>query len=148
MDISDQFVSQLKELYSKVSAAHDAYQLLIRFDASEGFYKDSVSAEKSYLIDELTFERVTAEDPEDTTKKVENGNAENGLTGWDVFTGGSVEQVEPGANGTAHAVRFNPTAQWDSVAFDLGPAIIQNQEAGYKGMGAGTCRPIRSLRYS
>lgn len=137
MDISDQFVSQLKELYSKVSAAHDAYQLLIRFDASEGFYKDSVSAEKSYLIDELTFERVTAEEPEDTTKKVENGNAENGLTGWDVFTGGSVEQVEPGANGTAHAVRFNPTAQWDSVAFDLGPAIIQNQEAGYNGMGAG-----------
>ncbi len=139
MDISEQFISQIKELYSKVPAAYEAYQLLIRFDASEGFYKDSISAEKSYLIDELTFERVT-EEQEDTFKKVENGNAENGLTGWDVFAGAGGEAptlVEPGANGTAHAVRFSPTAQWDSVAFDLGPAIIQNQEAGYNGMGAG-----------
>lgn len=140
MDISEQFISQLKELYSKVSAAHDAYQLLIRFDASEGFYKDSVSADKSYLIDELTFERVTEGEPEDTAKKVVNGNAENGLTGWSVFAGAGGEAptlVEPGANGTAHAVRFNPANQWDSVAFDLGPAIVQNEAAGYQGMGAG-----------
>ena len=46
--------------------------------------------------------------------------------------------MEGGANGTGHAVRFNPTAQWDSIAFDLGPAIVQNEEAGYKGSGAGT----------
>ena len=106
--------------------------------ADENLYvcMDNMGTGSVLYLDDISFTKLE-EDPDDTPKKVENGNAENGLTGWDVFTGGSVEQVEPGANGTAHAVRFNPTAQWDSVAFDLGPAIIQNQEAGYNGMGAG-----------
>ena len=106
--------------------------------ADENLYvcMDNMGTGSVLYLDDISFTKLE-EDPDDTPKKVENGNAENGLTGWDVFTGGSVEQVEPGANGTAHAVRFNPTAQWDSIAFDLGPAIIQNQEAGYNGMGAG-----------
>ena len=152
MDVSEQYVSQMQMLYAK--GVTNAYQLMIRFDGSEGIYTEAGNQNSGYLIDELSFEKMpdptptptpTGTEPtptptSDNTKKVENGDAENGLTGWDKFTagGGTVSVVEGGANGTGHAVRFNPTAQWDSIAFDLGPAIVQNEEAGYKGSGAGT----------
>lgn len=73
--------------------------------------------------------------------EVVNGNAEDGTTGWGIFLQGkgTVEQVAGGANGTAHAIKFTPSqdGKYDSVAFDLGPAIIQDQENGYNGAGAG-----------
>lgn len=147
MEIPEKFLAQLKALMEcgKLAPADmvKIYQLVIRFDASEGWYEadDNVPAAKEYLVDELTFEKVTEEQPpEDTSKKVVNGNAENGLTGWTYFEAGGECQptlVQPGANGTANAVRFAPTSKWQSIAFDLGPAIVQNEAAGYKGMGAG-----------
>ncbi len=75
-------------------------------------------------------------------KEVENGDAENGMTGWGIFSaaGGAATVVEGGANGTGHAVKFVPTGEYDSIAFDLGPAIVQNEEAGYQGKGAGKYR--------
>jgi len=117
------------------------YTLSLTQAADENLYvcMDNMGTESVLYLDDISFTKLE-EDPDDTPKKVENGDAENGLTGWGVFAGAGGEAptlVEPGANGTAHAVRFNPTAQWDSIAFDLGPAIIQNQEAGYNGMGAG-----------
>ena len=159
MEISEQYVSQMKALYEKSQNATDVYQLLIRFDASGGYYKDGVSAEKGYLIDELTFAEVEETSPTPTApdvtptapvttatpnpvKEVENGDAENGMTGWGIFSaaGGAATVVEGGANGTGHAVKFVPTGEYDSIAFDLGPAIVQNEEAGYQGKGAGKYR--------
>ena len=76
--------------------------------------------------------------PDPVFAEVVNGDAENGTTGWGVFTAGSIEQVEGGANGTAHAVKYIPNAnKWGSIGFDLGPAIIQDEENGYKGAGVG-----------
>ena len=117
------------------------YTLSLTQAADENLYvcMDNMGTESVLYLDDISFTKLE-EDPDDTPKKVENGDAENGLTGWGVFAGAGGEAptlVEPGANGTAHAVRFNPTAPWDSIAVDLGPAIIQNQEAGYNGMGAG-----------
>ena len=76
--------------------------------------------------------------PDPVYAEVVNGNAENGTEGWSVFTAGSIEQVEGGANGTAHAVKYIPNAnKWGSIAFDFGPAIIQDEANGYKGAGVG-----------
>lgn len=147
MDISEQYVSQMKTLYGK--GISNAYQLMIRFDGSESIYKEAGNQNSGYLIDELSFEKMPDPTPTeavptptpvpDNTKKVENGDAENGLTGWDKFSsgGGTVSVVEGGANGTGHAVKFVPAGRYDSIAFDLGPAIVQNEAAGYKGLGAG-----------
>ncbi len=72
-------------------------------------------------------------------KTVVNGDAENGKTGWSVFTsgGGTTTIVEPGADGTGHAAKFTATGKYDSIGFDLGPAIVQDAANGYKGGGAG-----------
>lgn len=76
--------------------------------------------------------------PEVKAAEVVNGNAEAGTTGWGVFFGGSIEQVAGGADGTAHAIKFTPGEnQYHSIAFDFGPAIIQDEENGYEGAGAG-----------
>lgn len=76
--------------------------------------------------------------PEIKAAEVVNGNAEDGTKGWGVFFGGNVEQVAGGADGTAHAIKFTPGEnQYHSVAFDFGPAIIQDSENGYEGAGAG-----------
>lgn len=74
-------------------------------------------------------------------KKVVNGDAENSTTGWSNFaaSGGSVEQVEGGANGTAHAMKFVPNnSAFSSIAFNLGPAIVKDEANNYVGGGAGT----------
>ena len=74
-------------------------------------------------------------------KKVVNGDAENGKTGWANFaaSGGSVEQVEGGANGTAHAMKFVPgnANEYASIGFNLGAAIINDKDNNYVGGGAG-----------
>lgn len=74
-------------------------------------------------------------------KKVVNGDAENGNTGWANFAaaGGSVEQVEGGANGTAHAMKFVPgnANKYASIGFNLGAAIINDKDNNYVGGGAG-----------
>ena len=74
-------------------------------------------------------------------KKVVNGDAENGKTGWANFAaaGGSVEQVEGGANGTAHAMKFVPgnANEYASIGFNLGAAIINDKDNNYVGGGAG-----------
>ncbi len=76
--------------------------------------------------------------PDAAYAEVVNGNAEDGTTGWGVFSAGSIEQVSGGANGTAHAVKYTPTSQiYGSIAFDLGAAIIQDEANGYQGAGAG-----------
>ena len=74
-------------------------------------------------------------------KKVVNGDAESGKTGWANFAaaGGSVEQVEGGANGTAHAMKFVPGSanNYASIAFNLGAAIVNDKDNSYVGGGAG-----------
>lgn len=74
-------------------------------------------------------------------KKVVNGDAENGKTGWANFAaaGGSVEQVEGGANGTAHAMKFVPgnANEYASIGFNLGAAIVNDKDNSYAGGGAG-----------
>ena len=78
--------------------------------------------------------------PDPVYAEVVNGNAEDGTTGWGTFMGGSIEQVSGGANGTAHAIKFTPDSaknEYQTVAFDFGPAIIQDEANGYNGAGAG-----------
>ena len=76
--------------------------------------------------------------PDPVYAEVVNGNAEDGTTGWGAFTAGSIELVEGGANGTAHAIKYIPNAnKWGSIAFDLGAAIVQDEANGYQGAGAG-----------
>lgn len=75
--------------------------------------------------------------------EVVNGNAESGTAGWDIFRavgGSSIAQVEGGANGTGHAIKFSMGNgnKWSSVAFNLGPAIIDDEANGYTGSGAET----------
>ncbi len=70
-----------------------------------------------------------------------NGDAESGNTnGWTKFSsgGGSVSVANEGANGTAHSIKFNiGGGQYDSIGFNLAPAIVQNAQAGYYGEGDG-----------
>lgn len=72
-------------------------------------------------------------------KTVVNGDVENGRNGWGAFSagGGTLSVVEPGADGTGHAAKFGVTGKYDSIAFDLGPAIIQDADENYVGGGAG-----------
>lgn len=70
-------------------------------------------------------------------KKVENGNVENGTTGWGNIHGGSVSFVQPGANGTGNAVKIDVTGQYNSISFELAPIIIPDKANGYDGAGAG-----------
>ena len=77
------------------------------------------------------------------TRETVNGNAENGTMGWDTFreiSGSTIEQVEGGANGTAHAIKFSVGNgnQWASIAFNMGPSIIKDEVNGYCGGGADT----------
>lgn len=75
------------------------------------------------------------------TKTVVNGNAENGDTGWSDFkgsAGGEFKIVTPGANGTGHAASFKASGKWQSIAFNFGAAIVDDEANGYKGAGAGT----------
>ena len=77
--------------------------------------------------------------------EIVNGNAESGTAGWDTFHavgGSSIAQVEGGANGTAHSIKFSVGNgnQWSSVAFNLGPAIMDDEANGYTGGGAGIYR--------
>lgn len=51
--VSEQYLAQLKRLYEEKNLK-DAYTLLIRFDGSEGIYKEGASGD-GYVIDELTF---------------------------------------------------------------------------------------------
>ena len=150
MEISEQYIAQIKTLYGK--GVSNAYQLMIRFDGSEGIYATAANQNSGYLIDELSFEKMpdptpTASPTEaaptptpvpDNTKTVENGDAENGTTGWYAFTAGDIEQVDGGADGTAHAIKYIPDGnKWGSIGFDFGPAIIQDEANGYKGAGVG-----------
>ena len=77
------------------------------------------------------------------TRETVNGNAENGTMGWDTFrevSGSAIEQVEGGANGTAHAIKFSVGNgnKWASIAFNIGPAIIKDEANAYYGGGADT----------
>ncbi len=98
---------------------------------------DSMGKESVFYIDDVTFEKIAEEV---AVKEVVNGDAENGTTGWSTFMGGSVEQVSGGANGTANAIKFTPDGEkneYQTIAFDFGPAIIQDEAKGYAGAGAG-----------
>ena len=107
------------------------------------FYSASNTA-KAVIVKTLPESAKNPWTPEQTvpTVKVVNGNAEDGTKGWGVFSqgAGEVAQVEGGANGTAHAIKFTPSGakqQYESIAFDLGPAIIDDQANGYNGAGVG-----------
>ena len=50
--VSEQYLAQLTRLYEEKNNK-DAYTLVIRFDGSEGIYKDGIN-ENAYLVDELT----------------------------------------------------------------------------------------------
>ena len=98
---------------------------------------DTMGAESVFYIDDVTFEKIAEEV---AVKEVVNGGAENGTTGWSTFMGGSIEQVSGGANGTANAIKFTPDGEkneYQTIAFDFGPAIIQDEAKGYAGAGAG-----------
>ena len=98
---------------------------------------DSMGVGSVFYIDDVTFEKIAEEV---AVKEVVNGDAENGTTGWSTFMGGSVEQVSGGANGTANAIKFTPDGEkneYQTIAFDFGPAIIQDEAKGYAGAGAG-----------
>ncbi len=97
---------------------------------------DTMGVGSVFYIDDVTFERVAEEV---TVKEVVNGDAENGTTGWSSFMGGTVAQVAGGANGTANAMKFTPSgdSEFQTIAFDMGAAIIQDEANGYKGAGAG-----------
>ena len=76
--------------------------------------------------------------PDPVFAEVVNGDAENGTTGWYAFAAGDIEQVDGGADGTAHAIKYIPDGnKWGSIGFDFGPAIIQDEANGYKGAGVG-----------
>lgn len=51
--VSEQYLAQLTRLYEEKNNK-DAYTLVVRFDGSEGIYKDGIN-ENAYLVDELTF---------------------------------------------------------------------------------------------
>lgn len=92
---------------------------------------------EGYSIDNLKI--VAGIGPRETV----NGNAENGTKGWDTFReipGSTIEQVEGGANGTAHAIKFSVGNgnKWASIAFNMGPSIIKDEVNGYCGGGADT----------
>ena len=92
---------------------------------------------EGYFIDNLKI--VAGIGPRETV----NGNAENGTKGWDTFReipGSTIEQVEGGANGTAHAIKFSVGNgnKWASIAFNMGPSIIKDEVNGYCGGGADT----------
>ena len=58
------------------------------------------------------------------------------MKNWGTIHGGKSELTQPGANGTGNAIKFTASGKYHSVAFDLGPAIINDEAAGYKGAGA------------
>ncbi len=93
-------------------------------------------------IDNVTVQVLVPEKVE--VKQMTNGNAENGTENWGIMYGqnGSVAQVSGGANDTAHSIKFTPGerfswGQMGSVAYDLSPAIIVDEQNGYAGSGAG-----------
>ena len=97
------------------------------------------AADKLFEVIKAYVDNGTSPEPEQVAvKKVENGNAENGITNWGNIHGGSVELVQPGANNTGNAVKATISGKYQSIAFDLGPAILQDAENGYAGAGAGT----------
>ena len=75
------------------------------------------------------------------TKTVYNGDAESGIDNWGNIHGGSFGYIQPGANRTNNAIRFIPSASkgvYESIAFNLAPAVINDGNYGYAGCGAGT----------
>ncbi len=56
VEISEKYIEQILWLYQEKNIKN-AYELLIRFDASEGLYSEGAN-QNPYLIDELTFEKV------------------------------------------------------------------------------------------
>ncbi len=72
-------------------------------------------------------------------KVVTNGDVEDGKTNWGYIHAGSAEVTADPDDSDNNVIIFTPdsTNQYSSVAFDFGPAIIQNAEEGYKGGGAG-----------
>lgn len=64
MDVSEQYVSQMQMLYAK--GVTNAYQLMIRFDGSEGIYTEAGNQNSGYLIDELSFEKMPDPTPTPT----------------------------------------------------------------------------------
>ncbi|MBP5661994.1 MAG: carbohydrate binding domain-containing protein [Clostridia bacterium] len=116
----------------------------IAADPVWNFTFDEISS-KDFDVDNVVLrvrkeaEPTVSAEPTPAYAQLVNGDAESGTTGWMAFTNGKVTQVTPGANGTAHAIEYSdPASKWGSIGFDLGPAIIQDKEAGYNGAGAGT----------
>ncbi len=74
-------------------------------------------------------------------KEVYNGDAEDGLKNWSVFSslGGKIELSTDTKSGTGHSVKYSsPYNAYGSIGFNLGPAIIEDELMGYKGRGNGT----------
>ena len=118
-------------MIQKIAEVHpDAAKLVLRFE--------NLGTIGTYYIDEI--ERIV--DPMENALKVVNGDLELGnLTGWDksfiASPGATTTLVQPGANGTANAAKVDIAGKWDTVTFDLGPAIIQDADLNYYGAGAG-----------
>ncbi len=84
---------------------------------------------------------ITADGGNAGYKKVTNGDAENGLENWNIFSqgGGKIELSDDTASGKGHSVKYsNPTNAYGSIAFDLGPMVINDKAHGYAGGGAAT----------
>ena len=138
----------IRDIYcNDANKATDTYNVALRLDGSLGAFASNDSF--GYYVDDVTIEKIVATPTPEATatpeatptpvpvKKVENGNAENGMTNWGNIHGGSVALVQPGANNTGNAVKATIAGKYQSIAFDLGPAIIQDAENGYQGAGAG-----------
>ncbi len=139
IDVSQEWLDMLALLKAyQVPNYERVYELEFRIDgsATDGDYafKDDLFG---YTVDEIMIEDILELFPDE--KVFENGDAEDGLTNWETIHGGKIELVQPGANGTDNAVKFTPVGGiYNSVAFDLGPAIVDDWTEGYYGYGAGS----------
>ena len=68
---------------------------------------------------------------------IDNGDAENGSTGWGTIHGGSVSIVADPDDENNKVAKLTATGAYHSVFYDFGPAIFDDAEQFYNGSGAG-----------
>ena len=136
---SNRVVSAESDVWHTIEGTYNVD--LSTWDTTFKFCLDSIGSANGDVsdiyVDDVTIILVSEKVP---VVEVVNGDAENGTTGWSTFMGGSIEQVSGGANGTANAIKFTPDGEkneYQTIAFDFGPAIIQDEAKGYAGAGAG-----------
>ncbi len=135
-EITEEYLAQIALVHA---VRPNQAKLFFRLDGSVGAYK-TAGTEFSYFVDEVVLSKKEAV----PVKELTNTDAENGIENWGIMYGqnGSVEQVSGGAKDTEHSIKFTPGerfswGQMGSIAYDLSPAIIVDEENGYFGNGAG-----------